>query len=78
MNGGIYMTISLRLNDEDTKLIKTYAELNGITVSELVRRSVLERIEDEFDLKSYNEAMEEFKLNPITYSLEEVERELEL
>lgn len=72
------MTISLRLSDEDTKLIKTYAELNGITVSELVRRSVLERIEDEFDLKSYNEAMEEFKLNPNTYSLEEVERELEL
>lgn len=72
------MTISLRLNDEDTNLIKSYAELNGITVSELIRRSVLERIEDEFDLKAYNQAMEEFKSNPVTYSLEEVERELGL
>ena len=47
-----YMTISLRLTDEDTNLIKAYAELNGITVSEFLRRSALERIEDEFDLKA--------------------------
>lgn len=66
------MTISLRLNDEDTELIKAYAELNGITVSELIRRSVIERIEDEYDLKIYNQAMEEYRKNPVTYSHEEV------
>lgn len=43
------MTISLRLNKADSILFKKYAELNGITVSELVRRSVIERIEDEYD-----------------------------
>ena len=47
-----YMTISLRLTNENTNLIKSYAELNGITVSEFLRRSALERIEDEFDLKA--------------------------
>ena len=72
------MTISLRLNEADTMLFKKYAEMNGITLSELVRRSVIERIEDEYDLKAYEEAMEEFKKNPVTYSLDEVEKELGL
>lgn len=72
------MTISLRLNNEDTKLFKKYAEMNGITVSELIRQSVLEKIEDEYDLKAYEKAIEEYKKNPITYSHEEVARMLEL
>lgn len=72
------MTISLRLNNDDAELIKAYADMNGITVSELVRRSVIERIEDEFDLKAYNEAMAEYKKNPATYSHEEVAKMLEL
>ncbi len=72
------MTISLRLNEADAVLFKKYAELNGITLSELVRRSVLERIEDEYDLNAYEEAAAEFRANPVTYSLDEVEKELGL
>ena len=42
---GVYsMTISLRLNDEDTMLFKKYAEMNGISISELIRQSVMEKI----------------------------------
>lgn len=70
------MTISLRLNEQDTKLIKAYAEMNGLSVSELLRRSVLEKIEDEYDIKAYEAAMKEYQSNPVSYSLEEVEREL--
>lgn len=70
------MIISLRLNDADSLLFKKYAELNGITISELVRQSVIERIEDEYDLKAYEKAMAEHNANAVTYSLEEVEREL--
>ncbi|MBQ3100506.1 MAG: CopG family transcriptional regulator [Clostridia bacterium] len=70
--------LSLRLSNEESKLFKKFAALNGITVSELVRQSVLERIEDEYDLKAYEEALAEFQENPITYSLDEVERELGL
>ena len=72
------MTISVRLNDADTMLFKKYAELNGISVSELIRQAVIERIEDEYDLDAYNKAIEEYKNNPTTYSLDEVERELGL
>lgn len=72
------MTISLRLNDADATLFKKYAELNGITISELVRQSVIEHIEDEYDLNAYNKSIAEYNANPVTYSLDEVERELGL
>ena len=72
------MTISVRLNEEDTNLIKKYAEMNNITLSELIRNAILEKIEDEYDLKCYKEAMEEFKKNPKTYTLDEIEEELGL
>ena len=49
-----------------------------MSVSELVRRSVIERIEDEYDLKAYEEAMAEYKKNPVTISHEEVAQMLEL
>lgn len=68
------MIISLRLNDDDAMLFKKYAEMNGMSVSELIRQSVLERIEDEYDLKAYEKAIEEYKKNPVTYSHEEVAR----
>lgn len=70
------MTISLRLNDRDSELIKRFAEMQGMSVSELVRRSVISKIEDEYDLKLYNEALAEYRKDPKTYSLDEVEREL--
>lgn len=72
------MTISLRLNDEDTELFKNYAKLNGVSISELIRQSVIEKIENEYDLKAYEKAIAEYHKNPITYSLEEVEKELGL
>ena len=70
------MTISLRLNDKDSELIRAYASMHGMTVSELVRRTVLERIEDEYDLKAYEKAMEEYRKNPVTFTHAEVCRML--
>jgi hypothetical protein len=54
------MKISLNLNDEDSKLIQAYASNHGISVSELLRNSVLERIEDEHDRKVYEESYKEY------------------
>ena len=70
------MTISLRLSNEDAILIKKYAELNKLSVSDLIRQTVMERIENEYDLEMFNKALEEYKNDPVTYSLDEVEKEL--
>ena len=72
------MTISVRLSDKDMELIKTYAKLNNISLSDLIRSAVMEKIEDEYDLECYNKAIEEYKNNPKTYTLNEVKKELGL
>lgn len=72
------MTISLRLSEEDAKLIKDYAKANNVSVSDLFRQTVIEKIENEIDLTAYNKAYAAFKKDPKTYTLDEVEKELGL
>ncbi len=43
-------TISLRLSDEDYKLIREYVKANNLNMSNFVRESVLYRIEDDLNL----------------------------
>lgn len=66
------MTVSIRLNDEDEKLFKSYAEANNISLSELFRSAVMEKIEDEYDVEIYRQAIDEYNKNPISYSHEDV------
>lgn len=70
--------ISLRLDEHEEALIKAYAKANNLSISELIRRSVIEKIEDEIDLKLYDEAMKSYKEEPETFSFEEAMKELEL
>ena len=72
------MAVSVRLSEKEDILIRDYARLNNISVSELFRRAVLEKIEDEIDLKAYEKAMAEYKKNPVTYTHEEVAKMLGL
>ena len=68
--------ITLRINDNDNKLIRDYAKANNITISDLIRNSVLEKIEDDIDLKLYNQAMKEHEENPQDISFDEMITEL--
>ena len=70
------MSISLRLNEEDATLIKKYATMHNLSMSELIRQAVMEKIEDEYDLAAYQNAMDEYKKDSTTYTLDEVEKEL--
>ncbi|MBR3342291.1 MAG: CopG family transcriptional regulator [Clostridiales bacterium] len=72
------MTMSIRINDDDARLVKMYCALHNISISDLFRQAVIEKIEDEYDLKCYEEAMKKFEKDPATYSLDEVEKELGL
>ena len=72
------MTISLELPDEDVALFKKYADIHNMSLSEFIRNTVLERIEDEYDLKVYKEAIEEFKKDPTTYTVQEMKKRLKI
>jgi hypothetical protein len=47
--------ISLVLNEQDDALIRKYAKLNNMDVSDFIRRAVIERIEEEHDLTLFNQ-----------------------
>ena len=70
------MSVSVRLSAQDEQLFKSFAKTNNISLSELIRNAVLEKIEDEYDLATYREALEEYNENPVSYSHDEVCRML--
>jgi uncharacterized protein (DUF1778 family) len=72
------MTLTLRINEEDARLIKDYARLHGITVSEFLRRAALEKIEDELDIRAAEKAYADYLADPVTYSHEEIMKEFGL
>lgn len=69
-------TFSIRVTSEEDKLVRTFAKVKGVSLNELFKEAVLEQIEEEIDLAAYNKALEEFNENPVTYTHEEVLKEL--
>lgn len=69
------MTMSLRISEEDSRLIQDYARLHGVTVSEFMRRAALEKIEDELDIRAAEKARAEYLANPVTTSHKELMKE---
>ena len=72
------MTLTLRISEQDSQLIRDYAQMKGMTVSEFMRRAALEKIEDEIDLQAALRARAEYQADPKTVTLDEVEKELGL
>lgn len=43
-------TITVRLNEEESKAFDAYAELNDMPLSTLLKKTLEEKMEDEFDM----------------------------
>lgn len=70
---------TLTFTPEETSLFNSYAAVKGMSLTEIVRRMLLERIEDEEDLLAYQEARKAFEADgERTYPIEEVWKELGL
>ncbi|MGN0702637.1 MAG: type II toxin-antitoxin system RelB family antitoxin [Lentihominibacter sp.] len=66
-------TISLRVPDNELNAIKNYAKINNKTVSEIIRETMISRIEDEYDMKVFDEYLiEKENGNVKTYSHDDV------
>lgn len=68
------MNITVQIDDAEKAIIQKYAAENKLTLPELFRLAVLEKIEDEEEsTRLYEEAMEDYKKNPVTYKLVRVD-----
>lgn len=71
--------ISIRATKEEKELIKIYADFYGVSVSDFVKTSVIERLEDMFDLRSIEEYEKNRKDGSVeTYSINDVKNQLGL
>lgn len=70
--------ISVRLNDYEENLFNEYATFHGKNLSSLLKESLIEKMEDELDVKLLKEAREYNKKHPKRYSIEEARKELNL
>lgn len=43
-------TISLRMNDEDAKLLKEYVSVNKLNMSQFIRELIIDKLEEEFEM----------------------------
>ena len=64
-------TATLRLDETEKAIIQNCANSKGLTMSEFMKKVVLDYIEDEYDLKIYKEYLKE-KDTLKTYSHKEV------
>lgn len=69
--------VSLRLNEEENNLFRTYSRHTGKSLSELFKSALANQIEDELDYDTGIKALKDFEKNPITYSIDDLILELE-
>jgi hypothetical protein len=54
------MTKAIRLNSNEYSLFESYANAKGLNFSELCKMAVMEKIEDEIDLRVAEESYDEY------------------
>lgn len=61
-------TISLRVPDEELRILKSYAKINNCSLSEIIRTTMLSHIEKDYDLRvfaGYEREKENVKTRPV-------------
>lgn len=56
----ITMAFSIRLTEEERMLAESYAKLQAMSLGEVFKRALFEKIQDEYDVAVGNEAYEEY------------------
>ena len=62
------------MTDEEKQLADAYAKLNGVSLSEAIKRAFFEKIEDEYDIALADSALREYEKNPKTYTHTEIKK----
>ena len=63
---------TIRFSDEESRLIKSYAQAQRRTVSDVIRLAILDQIEDEYDLGLFKQAKAEYEADSAFITHEEM------
>lgn len=79
MLGGTFMAIiNLNLSHEEFILFNNFAKMKKTTIEELLKKTLFKKIEDEYDAMIAKEALFEFKVNPYTLTVKEIQEKYNL
>lgn len=68
--------VSLRFNEKEEKILKEFASFENLGLSTYIKKILFERLEDEYDLKLFENAWQEhIETGNKTYSLEDIAKE---
>lgn len=70
--------INLNLSHEEFILFNNFAKMKKTTIEELLKKTLFEKIEDEYDAMIAKEALFEFKVNPDTLTVKEIQEKYNL
>ncbi|MFC2820029.1 MAG: type II toxin-antitoxin system RelB family antitoxin [Veillonella sp.] len=66
-------TISLNLSHEEFVLFNDFAKMKKMTIENLLKKTLLEKIEDEYNLMMAKEALFEFSMDSDTFTAKEMQ-----
>lgn len=79
MLGGTFMAIiNLNLSHEEFILFNNFAKMKKTTIEKLLKKTLFEKIEDEYDAMIAKEALFEFSVNPYTLTVKEIQEKYNL
>lgn len=55
------MAFSIRLTEQEKMIADSYAKLHSISLGEAFKQALFEKIEDEYDIAVYEEALKEYE-----------------
>ena len=71
-------TINLNLSHEEFVLFNDFAKMKKTTIENLLKKTLLEKIEDEYDLMMAKEALFEFSMASDTFTAKEMQQKYNL
>lgn len=71
-------TITVRVSDDEKKFLDQMAKFSGKTLSDLLKSTTLESLEDAYDARVGDQAYEEYLQDPVTISHDELMKDLGL
>lgn len=71
-------TINLKLSQDELAVFTDFAASKKTTIEELLKKTLFEKIEDEYDAMIAKEALFEFKVNPYTLTVKEIQEKYNL
>ena len=69
---------SVRFSPEEEAKMEYYCQLTGMSVSEIIRTSTINHIDDELDTGICEKATERFKANPVIHTYDGIMKRLGL